>query len=119
MARDAAIAQLAALAQAAQGIPQSGAIPAPSAAAPGVDPEGGLESLLMQLRTGQISAGQLLQLVAALVGQGGPQQPQMQQEPSPEEMAMMQAQGGGGGVGGGEMGGMGGGSSIEQAYMGQ
>jgi len=115
MPRDAAIAQLAALAQAAQGIPQSGAIPAPSPAAPGVDPEGGLESLLMQLRTGQISAGQLLQLVAALVGQGGPQQPQpqMEQGPSPEEMAMMQAQGGGGGAGG-----MGGGSPIEQAFTG-
>ena len=96
MARDAAIAQLAALSQASQGIPQQGAIPAPADDLMGLpEGEGGdaLQELLMQLRTGQMSGGQLLQLVAALVGQGGPQQPQ---GPPPEPMMAPEGDSGGG-----------------------
>lgn len=84
------IAQLAAMAQAAQGIPQAGAIPAP-AAGPGGG--GDIQDLLLQLRSGQISAGQLLQLVAAMLGaQGGGGGMPMGQAPqgpsSPIEMAL-------------------------------
>jgi hypothetical protein len=101
------IAQLAALAQAAQGIPQAGAIPTPADGMPDVAAAGGgsdIQDLLLRLRTGRLSAGQLLQMVAALIGQGGgaPQQGPPQQAGPPQ---------------GGPP--QGGGSPIEAAFAGQ
>jgi hypothetical protein len=75
--------ETAAMVQAAfqgQGVPAGGAIPAPPRGFPG---EGGpgfsFEELLQALRSGQISAEQVLELLAMLSGMGGglPQGPQV------------------------------------------
>lgn len=78
-------------AQAQGGMPQAGAV-----AGEGQD----LSSLLMQLRSGQVSAESLIQLLALLSGAGG-------------------LPGGGGPGPGGGMGPGGPGTEIEAAFMGQ
>lgn len=89
---------LADAARAAAGIPQDGAIPGA-----GADAGGGLGDLLTALKSGQISAERLMQLLALLAGAGqapGGMMPQGGGNPIEQAMMMQGGGGGGGGYGG-------------------
>ena len=92
MANMAQLRALAAAARQSSGTPQKGAI-AGDALSP--------DDLLLKLRSGQVSAGALLQLLAMIAGMGAQGPGQMMQGPpqgggNPIQDAMMQGGGGGG-----------------------
>lgn len=76
-------------ARAAQGVPQTGVTPGPQGV-PGQQQPGDTPDILTLLKSGQISAGSLLQFIAALVGATSQQQQSNDQGASPIESALME-----------------------------
>ena len=110
MANNAQAARLAAMARAAAGTAQQGAVPVPA----GADGAAGPVDLMRMLRSGQFSSGALMKILALLAGLGGlPGQQMPQSGPPPQQAPVPQGAVDQSGAAAQGM------SPIQQALMGQ